>query len=107
MPWPIFAWTGTGLPTLVGWSGSTSTNVNPGVGLRVTDPNSPNYGRTLGSSDTMDLANKLENGTAPKAAQDAYDAAKRQLGYIPKKTNGTWLILLLAVVIGYYILKLK
>jgi hypothetical protein len=106
MPWPIFAWTGTGLPTLVGWSGSTSTNVNPGVGLRLTDPNSPNYGRTLGSSDTMDHAIKLEKGTAPKAAQDAYDVAKRQLGY-EVKSNGTWLILLLAGVIGYFIWKRK
>jgi len=74
--------------------------------LRVTDPNSPNYGKSLSSSDTFDLASKLEKGQGPKAAQDAYDVAKRQLGYEIKPKN-TWLILLLAVVIGYFILKRK
>ena len=108
MPWPVFAWnSSTGaFPSFVGWSGSISTNVNPGVGLRVTDPNSPNYGKPLGSSDTMDLVSKLEKGDAPKVAQDAYDAAKRQLGY-DIKPKFTWLIVLLAVVIGYFILKRK
>jgi hypothetical protein len=54
----------------------------------------------------MDHVIKLEKGTAPKAAQDAYDVAKRQLGY-EVKSNGTWLILLLAGVIGYFIWKRK
>lgn len=103
MPWPVFAWnssTGT-FPTFVGWSGSTSTNVNPGIGLT-----SPITGRTLSSADTIDMAVQLEKGKAPKAAQDAYDVAKRQLGY-DTKPKFTWLILLLAVVIGYFILKRK
>lgn len=107
MPWPIFSWTGVGtFPTIVGWSGSTSTNVNPGVGLRVTDPNSPNFGKTLSSKDTFKIASDLEKGQGPKAAQDAYDVAKRQLGY-DIKPSATWLIVLLAVVIGYSVLKRK
>lgn len=105
MPWPIFSWTGAGtFPIIVGWTGSTSTNVNPGVGLN--DPNSPNYGKELSSKDTMKIVMDLEKGRGPKAAQDAYDVAKRQLGY-DIKPNGTWLIVLLAVVIGYSVLKRK
>jgi hypothetical protein len=107
MPWPIFNWNAStgGWPTVVGWSGSTSTNVNPGVGLRVTDPNSPNYGKVLGSSDTMALISDLEKGKGPKVAQDSYDKAIRQLSYpLPDKK---WSILLLAAVIGYFLLKRK
>jgi hypothetical protein len=108
MPWPIFNWNAStgGWPTIVGWSGSTSTNVNPGVGLRVTDPNSPNYGKVLGSSDTMALIGDLEKGKGPKVAQDSYDASKRQLSY-NDKPKVQWLILLLAAVIGYSLLKRK
>ena len=104
MPWPIFIWTGAGgsLPTFVGWGSSTSTNLNPGVGLR---PGGPATLDTSGKVWT-ELTQKGDKGQLPYGVQSDYDAAKRQLSY-DIKPNNLWLIASAALVILYFILKRK
>ena len=102
MPWPIFIWTGAGgsLPTFVGWGSSTSTNLNPGVGLR------PGGSATLDTKAFVKLAQQGEKGQLPTGVQSDYDSAKRQLSY-DSKPMSPWLIASGALVILYFILKRK
>jgi len=83
---------------------TSGPKVNPGVGLKVTDPNSPNFGRSLTGNPTFPLVMSLEKGTFGGATQRQYDAAKDDLSY---KSNKTWLILLGVSAILFYLLKRK
>jgi hypothetical protein len=82
-----------------GGVGGNTTAVNPSIGLRVTDPNSPNYGKVLGSASSMALYRSLSN----------FSIAERQLSQPiqPQKSNIKWLIVSLGLVIGYLLLKRK
>lgn len=102
MPWPIFTWNSAGspLPTFVGWGSSTSTNLNPGVGLR------PGGSATLDTKAFVKLAQQGEKGQLPTGVQSDYDSAKRQLSY-DSKPMSPWLIASGALVILYFILKRK
>ena len=102
MPWPIFIWTGAGgaLPTFAGWGSSTSTNLNPGVGLR---PGGPPI---LDTKAFTKLAQQGEKGQLPTGVQSDYDAAMRKLSY-DIKPDYKWLIASAALVILYFILKRK
>ena len=102
MPWPIFTWNsaGTPFPTFVGWGSSTSTNLNPGVGLR------PGGSATLDTKAFVKLAQQGEKGQLPSGVQSDYDSAKRQLSY-DSKPMSPWLIASGALVILYFILKRK
>ena len=104
MPWPIFIWTGAGgsLPTFVGWGSSTSTNLNPGVGLR---PGGPPTLDTSGKVWT-ELTQKGDKGQLPSGVQSDYDAAMRKMSY-DMKPDFKWLIAFAALVILYFILKRK
>ena len=104
MPWPIFSWNSASgaLPTFVGWGSSTSTNLNPGVGLR---PGGPPILDTSGKVWT-ELTQKGDKGHLPTGVQNDYDAAKRKLGY-DSKPMSSWLIASAALVILYFILKRK
>ena len=79
-----------------GGVGSKTTAVNPSIGLRVTDPNSPNYGKVAGSASSMGLYRSLTQ----------FSSAERQLLETPK-SNMKWLIVLLGLAIGYLLLKRK
>ena len=102
MPWPIFTWNSAGspFPTFVGWGSSTSTNLNPGVGLR------PGGSATLDTKAFVKLAQQGEKGQLPSGVQSDYDSAKRQLSY-DSKPMSPWLIASGALVILYFILKRK
>ena len=102
MPWPIFIWTGasSALPTFVGWGSSTSTNLNPGVGLR---PGGP---AILDTKAFTKLAQQGEKGQLPTGVQSDYDAAMRKMSY-DMKPDFKWLIAFAALVILYFILKRK
>ena len=102
MPWPIFTWNSAGspFPTFVGWGSSTSTNLNPGVGLR------PGGSATLDTKAFVKLAQQGEKGELPSGVQSDYDSAKRQLSY-DSKPMSPWLIASGALVILYFILKRK
>ena len=102
MPWPIFTWNSAGspFPTFVGWGSSTSTNLNPGVGLR------PGGSATLDTKAFVKLAQQGEKGQLPTGVQSDYDSAKRQLSY-DSKPMSPWLIASGALVILYFILKRK
>lgn len=101
MPWPIFRFYGVGsLPTFVGWGSTTSTNLNPGVGLR---PGGPPI---LDTKAFTRLAQQGEKGQLPTGVQSDYDAAMRKLSY-DSKPNYLWLIASAALVILYFILKRK
>ena len=102
MPWPIFTWNSAGspFPTFVGWGSSTSTNLNPGVGLR---PGGP---ATLDTKSFVKLAQQGEKGQLPSGVQSDYESAKRQLSY-DSKPMSPWLIASGALVILYFILKRK
>ena len=102
MPWPIFTWNSAGspFPTFVGWGSSTSTNLNPGVGLR------PGGSATLDTKAFVKLAQQGEKGQLPSGVQSDYDSAKRQLSY-DSKSMSPWLIASGALVILYFILKRK
>ena len=79
--------------------GGNTTAVNPSIGLRVTDPNSPNYGKVLGSASSMGLYRAFSK----------FSIAERQLlqPVQPQKSNMKWLIVSLGLVIGYLLLKRK
>ena len=79
--------------------GGNTTALNPSIGLRVTDTNSPNYGKVAGSASSMGLYRSLSKSSI----------AERQLlqPVQPQKSNMKWLILLLGLVIGYLLLKRK
>ena len=102
MPWPIFTWNSAGspFPTFVGWGSSTSTNLNPGVGLR------PGGSATLDTKAFVKLAQQGEKGQLPTGVQSDYDSAKRQLSH-DSKPMSPWLIASGALVILYFILKRK
>ena len=102
MPWPIFTWNSASgpFPTFVGWGSSTSTNLNPGVGLR------PGGSATLDTKAFVKLAQQGEKGQLPTGVQSDYDSAKRQLSY-DSKPMSPWLIASGALVILYFILKRK
>ena len=102
MPWPIFTWNSAGspFPTFVGWGSSTSTNLNPGVGLR------PGGSATLDTKAFVKLAQQGEKGQLPSGVQSDYDSSKRQLSY-DSKPMSPWLIASGALVILYFILKRK
>ena len=102
MPWPIFTWNSAGspFPTFIGWGSSTSTNLNPGVGLR------PGGSATLDTKAFVKLAQQGEKGQLPTGVQSDYDSAKRQLSY-DSKPMSPWLIASGALVILYFILKRK
>ena len=102
MPWPIFTWNSASspFPTFVGWGSSTSTNLNPGVGLR------PGGSPTLDTKAFVKLAQQGEKGQLPSGVQSHYDSAKRQLSY-DSKPMSPWLIASGALVILYFILKRK
>ena len=82
-----------------GGVGGNTTALNPTIGLRVTDPNSPNYGKGAGSAYSMGLYQSLSK----------FSIAERQLlqPVQPQKSNIKWLIVLLWLVIGYLLLKRK
>ena len=93
MPWFNLPGYNTG-----GFGGNT-TAVNPSIGLRITDPNSPNYGKVLGSASSMALYHSLSK----------FSIAERQLSQPvqPQKSNMKWFIVSLGLVIGYLLLKRK
>lgn len=76
--------------------GGKTTAVNPSIGLKVTDSNSPNFGKVAGSASTLNLVRGITS----------YSSAERQLLETPK-SNIKWLIVLLGLVIGYLLLKRK